>query len=73
MKLFLSVETRYLRIMMLEAGKELLFLSLFFIEMGFLCVVPGCPGTQRYTCLGLPSAGILGVRHHTSQELFLFY
>jgi hypothetical protein len=25
---------------------------------------PGCPGTQKSTCLCLPSAGIKGVRHH---------
>ena len=44
-----------------------------FFETGFLFVVlavldahcgPGWPGTQRSTCLCLPSAGIKGVRHH---------
>ncbi|GAB1299320.1 Zinc transporter 6 [Apodemus speciosus] len=42
----------------------------------FLCVVlavlelyrPGCPGTQKSTCLCLPSAGITGVCHHARER-----
>jgi hypothetical protein len=45
------------------------------LTVGFVCCLfvfqvrvslcsPGCPGTQKSTCLCLPSAGTKGVRHH---------
>jgi hypothetical protein len=51
----------------------------FVIETGFLCVAlavlelcgPGWPGTQKSTCLCLPSAGIKGVCHHHPACKFL--
>jgi hypothetical protein len=44
---------------------SLLFFSLFLVfqDRVSLCS-PGCPGTQKSTCLCLPSAGIKGLCHH---------
>jgi hypothetical protein len=58
------------------------FVFLVFRDRVSLCS-PGCPGThsvdkaglelKKFTCLCLPSAGIIGVRHHAQPgSLFLF-
>jgi hypothetical protein len=58
----------------------LFFVFCCFFETGFLCVVPGCPGTHsvdqaglelKSVCLCLPSVGITGVCHH-ARLLLLF-
>jgi hypothetical protein len=40
------------------------FWFFFFFRDRVSLYSPGCPGTQKSTCLCLPSAGIKGVRHH---------
>jgi hypothetical protein len=60
----------------------LFFFEVFwFFETGFLCIAlswnslcrPGWPGTQKSTCLCLPSAGIKGVRHHHPANVWISY
>jgi hypothetical protein len=49
----------------LASVPDFFFFSFFFFQDRVSLYSPGCPGTQKSTCLCLPSAGIKGVCHHT--------
>lgn len=55
-------------------GISLVFslIQFWFFEIGFSLCSPGCPGTQRPTCLCPPSAEIKGVHHQCRAEPCVF-